>query len=154
MALRSLVAALAAAALLAGAGGCGTDDEQEVRDTLARFERATADHDFEALCDGILSRDLVERITRVFPTCEAALRRSVLAELRQPVINVGRVRVRGDRAFAQVTTSAVGQTPARVTIELVKQDDDWRLSSLAGAQPPTPPRTPEQEHERQEGEGQ
>jgi ketosteroid isomerase-like protein len=149
---RSLVAALTAAALSVPiAAGCGKDDEQRVRDTLASFEKATAAHDYRALCNRILARDLVQRITRVFPSCEAALRRSAFALASQPGINVEKVRVSGDRAFALVTSTAVGQAPANVTIELVKQGDSWRVASLAGAQPPSPQLTPEQQHEREEG---
>jgi PAS domain-containing protein len=149
---RPLAAVLLAAAFaLPVAAGCGEDDEQEVRDTLARLEKAVAALDWQALCDSIFARDLAQRITRVFPSCEAAMRRSAFAEARQPGIDVERIRISGDRAFAQVTSTAVGQQPARVTIELVREGDSWRVASLAGAQPPSPPLTPEQQHEREEG---
>ena len=48
--------------------------------------------------------------------------------------------MRGDTALAQITTTAVGQRASHDTIRLVKQGDDWRVSSLSGAQPPAPPR--------------
>nr|MDQ4041136.1 hypothetical protein [Actinomycetota bacterium] len=50
------------------------------------------------------------------------------------------VRVRGDTALARTTTTARGQAPSRDVIRLVKQDGSWRVSSLSGAQPPSPPR--------------
>jgi Putative lumazine-binding len=135
----SAVLAVAAAAGLLVAG-CGKSDDEKVRDTLARFEQATAKKDYETLCDDVLSSAVVQRIRAVGLPCPLALQRSVFATVLQPSIDVEQVKVRGDTALARVTTTAVGQRPSHDTIRLVKQGDDWRISSLSGAQPPAPPR--------------
>jgi hypothetical protein len=138
---RRRTAALLAVAL-AGlvAGGCGKSDDEEVRDTLARFEQATEKRDYKALCDDVLSEQVVQRLRAVGLPCETALQRSTVASTLQPSISVEQVRVRGDTALAQITSTAVGQRPSHDTIRLVKQGDDWRIASLSGAQPPAPPR--------------
>ena len=133
-------AALLAAAL-AGlvAGACGKSDDDKVRDTLARFEQATEKRDYKALCDDVLSKQLVQRLRAVGLPCQLALQRG-LGGVIQPSITVEQVKVRGDTALARITSTAVGQRASHDTIRLVKQGDDWRVASLSGAQPPAPPR--------------
>jgi ketosteroid isomerase-like protein len=137
---RRTVALLAAAAAASLAGGCGKSDDDKVRDTLARFEQATEKRDYKALCDDVLSEQVVQRLRAVGLPCETALQRSTVASTLQPSITVEQVKVRGDTALAQITSTAVGQRASHDTIRLVKQGDDWRVSSLSGAQPPAPPR--------------
>jgi hypothetical protein len=132
---RTAAALLAAAAL----AGCGTSDEQKVRDTLARFQTATAKKDYGALCKDVLARDLVGRLQAIGLPCELALRKS-LGGVSRPALKIEKVRVRGDTALANIVTTAAGQRPSRDTIRLVRQGDDWRISALSGAQPPAPPR--------------
>jgi hypothetical protein len=133
-----LAVVLGAVALALGAG-CGESDEEQVRDTLQRFERATAAGDYRGLCKDVLAKRLIERLDSVGLPCEVALRKG-FAGVRRPGIRVQRVKVRGDTAFATVTATAVGQRPATETIRLVKEDGGWRVAALAQAQPPAPPR--------------
>jgi ketosteroid isomerase-like protein len=133
-----VVVAAAAAGLLAA--GCGKSDDDKVRDTLTRFERATEKRDYKALCDNVFSEDLVQRLRAVGLPCVVALQRSTVASTLQPSITVEQVKVRGDTALARVTTTAVGQRASHDTIRLVKQGNDWRIASLSGAQPPAPTR--------------
>jgi len=138
---RRTVALLAAAAAAGSlAAGCGKSDDEKVRDTLSRFEQATQKRDFKVLCDDVLSEQVVQRLRAVGLPCETALQRSTVASTLQPTITVEHVKVRGDTALAQITSTAVGQKPSHDTVRLVKQGSDWRIASLSGAQPPAPPR--------------
>ncbi|MDX6698719.1 MAG: hypothetical protein QOE65_2116 [Solirubrobacteraceae bacterium] len=139
MALRRIAALLALLALVATTAACGRSDEQQVRDTLSRFERATAQKDYSALCDDLLARELVGRLRSVGLPCPQALSRA-LGQVIQPAVEVDRVRVKGDTALALITTTAAGQQPSRDTMRLVRQSGHWRVSALSGSQPPTPPR--------------
>jgi hypothetical protein len=125
---------VAALALLAT--GCGGEEdpapEAQVRATLADFGRATAAKDYERLCTRILAPDLVEQVTSVGLSCPAALRQG-LEEVREPRITVGAVRVTGDSARAEVSTSARGQQPSRDTLELRRVPGGWRVASLGGS---------------------
>ena len=127
--VRSL-AALLSVTLLAACGG-GPSDEQQVRDTLAGFARATARQDYQALCERILAPRLVRSVTQAGVPCVQAMRRG-FAGVRDPRINVGSVRVIGDRATAEVRTSAAGQAPSRDTVALEKTGAGWRIASLVG----------------------
>jgi hypothetical protein len=122
-------AALLSLSLLA-ACGAGPSDEQQVRDTLAAFGRATARQDYKALCERILAPRLVRSVADAGVPCVEALRRG-FEGVRDPRVSVGAVRVIGGRATAEVRTSAAGQQPSRDEVALVKTDAGWRIASLA-----------------------
>jgi hypothetical protein len=122
--------ALAAGLALAGCGEAGPSDEEQVREVLSEFGRATAARDYAALCDRLLARDLVDEVQRSGLSCEAALAKG-LSGVREPRLAVGRITVTGDRAQAEVRSSARGEEPSRDVVELVRGDDgDWRIASL------------------------
>jgi ketosteroid isomerase-like protein len=131
--VRSTVRYAAAVLAAASVAGCGSEasDEAQVRDTLAAFGRATARQDFRALCERILSPGLVRSVTQAGLPCERALREG-FAGVRDPQITVGAVRINGDRATAEVRTSASGQEPSRDTVRLEKLEDGWRIAALDG----------------------
>ena len=58
--------------------------------------------------------------------------RKGFAGVRDPQITVGSVRITGDRATAEVRTSAAGQEPSRDTVALEKLPDGWRIAALDG----------------------
>jgi hypothetical protein len=128
VATRPLVLVVAACAL-AGCGESGPTEEQRIRAALAEFGRATAERDYRALCDRILAPALVEAVERVGLTCELALQKG-FEDVEDPRLTVGAVDVSGDRATAEVRSSATGQPPSQDTVELVRVGDGWRVASL------------------------
>jgi hypothetical protein len=140
MTRRSYAPALAAALVaLTVFGGCGGGDEQQVRDTLARFQKATASQDYRTLCTKLLAQSVIDRLRSVGLPCEVALQTG-LGAVRQPKLKVTKVKVNGSTALALVRSNAAGQAASTDTIRLVKEKGDWRLTALSGAQPPTPRR--------------
>jgi hypothetical protein len=122
---------LAAAVLLAGCGG-GPSTQEQVRQTLDEFGRATAAKDYQALCDKVFAPKLVDKLTEVGLPCEIAMQRS-FEDVENPRLTIGRITVADDEksAKAEVRTSATGQRPSQDTVELVPvEDDGWRVSSL------------------------
>jgi hypothetical protein len=117
--------------VLAGCGDTGPSDEQQIRQTLSNFERAAAGHDYAALCDRILAPKLIGTLEQIGLPCETALQKG-LEDLRDPRLSVGTVTVDGDRATAQVRSSAAGQSPSEDTVDLVRAGDGWRIASLGG----------------------
>jgi hypothetical protein len=124
--------ALLAASLAAGCGEPEPSDEELVRDTVTAFGRATADKDFQALCDRILAPKLIEQVEQIGLPCEAAMREG-LGEVEEPRLTIGKITVRGNEATAEVRSSAAGQAPSRDTLQLTKVGEDWRISSLEGS---------------------
>jgi hypothetical protein len=128
---RTLVAAAVAAALLAGCGDSEPTAEQQVRQTLDEFGRATAAKDYQALCDRVFAPGLVKKLSQVGLPCEVAMQQS-FEDVENPRLTIGKVTVAADekRATAEVRTSATGQTPSQDKVELVPVKAGWRVSSL------------------------
>src|SRR5918994_2828433 len=123
-----------AACALAGCGDEGPSDEEQIRSTLAQFERATGERDYRALCDRILAPKLVDNVERIGLPCEVALEK-VVEDVREPRLSIGAITVRDGTATAQVRSSAAGQAPSEDTVALVRAGDAWRIASLEGATP-------------------
>ena len=126
---RGLAAGLLACALLAGCGESEPSPEQQVRQTLTDFGRATSAKDYQALCDRIFAPQLVEELKQVGLPCEVAMQQS-LEDVQDARITVGRVTVTDATASAEVRSSAKGQPPSQDTVQLVELDGAWRISSL------------------------
>lgn len=130
---RALAAALAIAAAVVAAGcGSGPSTQEQVRQTLDEFGRATAAKDYQALCDKVFAPKLVDKLTQVGLPCEIAMQRS-FEDVENPQLTIGRITIADDEksAKAEVRTSATGQRPSEDTVELVPvEDDGWRVSSL------------------------
>jgi hypothetical protein len=138
---RAACAVLAVAAAC-GAMGCGADEEgggdgsgptaeQQVRTVVAKFGIATRDKDYQQICDQLLSDELVAKIEGVGLPCESALQRG-LGEVRDPTLTINEVSISGARALVSIHTTATGQPPSDDALQLVRQDGEWRIASLAG----------------------
>jgi hypothetical protein len=123
---------LGLAAGVAGCGGSAPTDEQQVRDVLATFARATEGRDYRTLCDRVLAPKLLSGLKEIGLPCEVALEKS-LGEVRHPRLTVGTVTVTGTTATADVRTAAEGQPPSSDRVRLVKVDGAWRISALGEA---------------------
>jgi hypothetical protein len=121
-------------------GGCGSSPGDQVRSTLRGFAAATARRDYQALCDDFFAPALVDQVEQAGLPCEAAIRPEISAT-KQPKLKVLSVKVTGEKALAQIHTSAANQPPSDDTIQLVKVKGHWRIASLAetGPQPAPSP---------------
>ena len=137
-ALLAAGAALAVAGMpLPGCGAQGPTDQDAVRAKLVEFTNASRAKRYARICDRVLDPALVAKVEETGLPCEAAMER-LLKGVEDPRLTIGRVRVTGDTASAEIRTSAAGQRPSRDIAELVKHDAGWRISKLAGASPPSP----------------
>jgi hypothetical protein len=132
--------ALLLAGLVPALAACGSSPADQVRSTLRGFADATARRDYQALCDDYFAPALVDQVEEVGLPCEAAVRPEISAT-EKPKLTVRSVRVTGDKALAQVHTSAANQPPSDDTIALVRVKGHWRIASLAetGPQPAAGP---------------
>ena len=127
----AVVAGALAGVLAAGCGQRQPSDEQQVRDVVTAFGRATAAKDYRRMCDRLLAPALIAEVEQIGLPCEAALQRG-LGDVRDPRLIVGEITVDGERARAQVRTSATGQAPSRDVMWLVRGREGWRIASLGG----------------------
>jgi hypothetical protein len=127
--VRRPATALALAGVLAAGCGGGPSEEQQVRDTVVAFGRATAAKDYHRMCADLLAPKLVEQVQSIGLPCEVALQQG-LGDVRDPRLIVGRITVAGESARAQIRTSAAGQAPSSDTLKLEKVKGKWRIASL------------------------
>jgi phosphopantetheine adenylyltransferase len=128
---------LALAALLAGCGGATTDSagdfkgaEQDVARTIEDLEEAGQEDEPRRICQALLAKDVVQRIEESGGDCTKAVDKA-LDQADTFTLTVESVRVTGDTARARVETGADEEKIE--TLELVREDDAWRISSLPGA---------------------
>jgi len=116
--------------------GClGGDEEpqavagapREIARVVERLERATAAGDFETVCDELFTAAARERAGG--DDC-AELTGSAAAEIERPRIRLTSIEVEGERARARVTTRAGGQGDVPETIELRREQGEWRVEAL------------------------
>lgn len=125
---------------LAAVAGCGgPSPAEQVRATLAGFAHATAQRDYQALCDRYFAPRLVAQVEDAGLPCEAAIRPEISSTVN-PSLTIHGVQVDGDRATARVHTSADNQPPSDDTIALQRVRGEWRIVALAqaGPQPAAP----------------
>jgi ketosteroid isomerase-like protein len=121
---------MASAALLAGClgGGGGNDtDQRAVATAIQRLERATAEGDFAAVCDDLLTASARRRAGG--PDC-ARLTRSAAGDLRRPRIELKQVELDGNVARVTVLTRAAGQAGLSARLVLRREGGRWRVDSL------------------------
>jgi hypothetical protein len=111
-------------------GGCGTSPSDQVRGEVEQLAQATAQRAYGKICNHILAPSLVAHLVSNGIPCAGALTLA-LRGLRNPVLSVGRVIVRGSRAWAITLTSARGQRAELVAIALHRTPQGWRITSLA-----------------------
>jgi len=131
----SLLSLLLVPLALAGCGadtenGGGADATTAVRATVAKFGVATRDHDWQTICDELLSQTLVDKIEDVGLPCETAVEKG-LGDVKNPTLEITDVSIAGSRALVSVHTTANGQEPSDDALQVVKQDGQWRIASLA-----------------------
>jgi hypothetical protein len=126
--MRLRVAAMAAGAAIALAA-CGASDSDQIADKVQDLARAVGGHDYQAICDQILSQSLITKLVGNGIPCQRAMQ-IALQGVQQPTISIGRIEIRGANATAITLTVARGQRASLAAIELVKTREGWRISSL------------------------
>jgi hypothetical protein len=130
-----------AALMGVAATGCGADQEggpktsadQQVRAVVARYAIATRKRDYQTICDTLLARALVRRVEDLGLPCESALQRG-FAGVRDPRLEIRQVSIGGGRALVSVHSTAQGEQPADVAIQLIVENGEWRIVALAEPQ--------------------
>jgi hypothetical protein len=113
-----------------GGGGGGVPAEQQVREVVARFGVATRAKDYQQICDQLLSKELVDKIEGIGLPCESAVQRG-LGGVRNPTLAINEVSISGSRALVSIHTTAAGEAPSDDALQVVREDGDWKIASLA-----------------------
>lgn len=117
---------------------CGGDSEPaKVREVVERFGEASAKKDYQRICDELIDPTLAKNVEDVGLPCELAFKRG-LGEVRGAKLEIKSVAVNGDKASVGIRTSAQAQRPSDDVMQLVRDEDGWRISALSGGTAPAP----------------
>ena len=116
--------------LVALLSGCGASAADQVRAEVQQLAQAAAGHSYGTICHQILAPSLVSRLVENGLPCTEAMRLA-FSRVHDPVVSVGKVVVRGSRAWAFTLTSARGQRATLAAVELRRTAQGWRITSLA-----------------------
>jgi hypothetical protein len=124
---------VAAAAMAAGVvvclSACGASERDQITAKVQQLAQAVGRHDYAALCDEVLAPSLIEHLAAHGIPCLLAMR-VALRGVRQPVVSIGEIELRGSQATAITLTVARGQQASLNAIELVRTGQGWRIASL------------------------
>ncbi len=125
--MRAVLATIVAAVALAG---CGSSDSDQVHAMLGTFVHAVASRDANPICNQVLAPELVARIEAVGLSCQTAIQRFFFScKVRNPTLQVGRVRIAGSHATALVLSGAAGQSTGIYQLGLLKTSHGWRIAT-------------------------
>jgi hypothetical protein len=117
---------------------CGKEKPTEaVHNTVDRFGKAVASHDYQELCDNLLAANLKNALEARGVPCELALKTG-FGDAKNPKISIKTVAVNGNRALVSVHSTAANQPASDDTLGLVNEHGKWKISSLAQPQPQPP----------------
>ncbi len=128
--LRWLASLMALGGVVVALAGCGASASDQVRAEVAQLAQATAHRAYDTICDQILAPSLVAHLVSNGIPCAQALKLA-LSGVQNPVVSVGKVIIRGSRAWAITLTSARGQRAELVAIEFGRTRRGWRITALA-----------------------
>jgi hypothetical protein len=109
--------------------GCAQSATDQVRAKVQELAHAAAARNYGEICSDVLAPSLVAHLVSNGIPCSVGLEEA-LGSVHDPVINVGRVRVRGRKAWAVILASARGQRALVSGVELVETARGWRILSL------------------------
>ena len=127
--MRVAAGAIAASAILAGAG-CGGDDKPSAEEAAgaaaAEFVAAIEGAEFGAACDA-LTDDLADQLGG--EQCSEQLGQ-VAGEGGEVSIEITNVRVSGPKAVAETEVRRAGEGPTESSFDLVETGKTWEVSGL------------------------
>jgi hypothetical protein len=110
--------------------GCGTSASDQVKAKISELAKAADAKDYAALCTQVLAPSLIERLSSAGVSCPEAMQ-IAFQGVENPSLSVGKVTISGSKASAITLSTARNQQASVDTIELVKTNHGWRVSSLA-----------------------
>jgi hypothetical protein len=124
-----LLTAVVCVAALAALAGCGESDQEQAREVVQDYVDARGADDYGRICE-LYSDDFKEELN--VDDCEAFVREQTSGGEGngQEELNIVDVRVRDDRAIAEIDVVRGEQGPSRIGLVLTRDGDDWKISGL------------------------
>ena len=126
--MRSALTALVLAAVLAFAAGCGESEQEQAREVVQDYVDASNGDDFEAICD-LYSESLKQELA-IGENCAAFVQEQSTGADGSEELELIEVRVNDDQATADIDAIRESEGPSRITLQLEREGDDWRVSGF------------------------
>jgi hypothetical protein len=126
--LAALVLPLAGCAASSTNSGNFKGQAQQVAQVVADLSAAGRAGDASKICTDILAKELVQQLRAAGGDCETEMK-SAIQDATDYNLQVANVQVSGNKATAKVRQGKKGQV---VTFTFVKENGNWRASSLGG----------------------
>ncbi len=96
---------------------------------MLEFAQAAATRNYGEICTQVLAPSLVDHLVSNGIPCQDGLQ-VALGSVHKPTISVGKITVRGSRAWAVILAFAQGQRALVSALELQNTSRGWRIVSL------------------------
>ena len=113
---------------------CGSDDKEDVEQTVRDFVQATDQRDADTFCDELVTQEFLEQSTgatgdQAKDACKQQL--AAVTGLRVELVRIRKIEIDGDRARVTVVLETQGRRQARL-LRLKREDGDWKLAGGRG----------------------
>jgi ketosteroid isomerase-like protein len=133
---RAACALVAGAALVAGCGGGGSSNSDQIKKVLATYYEAFSNGDSATACKQ-LAKDTVTNLEKqakgrsCADVLNDALQQPDYATVAQNLkkAKVGKITVLNDKATAVIEVPGVGGKTARTPVALKKEGDSWKIAT-------------------------
>lgn len=126
--MRRTLILLVCAAALAAIAGCGESDQEQAREVVQDYVDAQNAEDHEQVCE--LYSDELKRQLGIAENCPGFVEEASSGADGKERFEIVDVRVRDDRASADLNVRREQEGPARVGLLLERQDGDWEITGL------------------------
>ena len=122
---RSITAAICAVLLVAGAG-CGQSDQEQAREAVQDYVDASNGDDYERICE-LYSDSFKQQLGAT--DCPAFVEEQT-SGLDAGDLEIVSVRVRDERAIAELDAAGESGAPTRIGLVLEQEDGEWLITGL------------------------
>jgi hypothetical protein len=114
-------------------GACGGNDKGDAEQTVKDFVKAVDQQDGKRFCEQLVSDSFLEgsfggKGSDAKKQCRAQLK--ALRNVNLKLVGIKKTKIDGDKANVTVELDTGGRKATQV-LPLVKQDGDWRVSTLS-----------------------
>jgi hypothetical protein len=122
---RSITAAICAVLLVAGAG-CGQSDQEQAREAVQDYVDASNGDDYERICE-LYSDSFKQQLGAT--DCPTFVEEQT-SGLDAGDLEIVSVRVRDERAIAELDAAGESGAPTRIGLVLEQEDGEWLITGL------------------------
>jgi ketosteroid isomerase-like protein len=128
--LRRTLIVLVCLAAAAAAAGCGKSDSQKAQDVVDAYASAQNNGNFKRVCELYSDEFRAQLKVSDLDQCARFVEEQSSGNDTKGETSVADLRIKGDRATADLDIVHEGEGPVRVSLTLEKQGGGWKITGL------------------------